>query len=101
MILIRVLLSSRGNALLSELLIEEVKDKDWEELQQGSGLQAVAARLFRNPSRQHVNLLTFSSDRTPPKRAGNIVSFSATNLKFVNPHPEFPLPKSFLQTAVQ
>jgi hypothetical protein len=58
-------------------LIEEIEDKDWEELQQGSGLQAVAARLFRNPSRQHVNLLTFSSDRTPSKRAGNVVSFSS------------------------
>lgn len=77
-------------------LIEEIEDKDWEELQKGSGLQAVAARLFRNPSRQHVNLLTFSSDRTPPKRAGNVLSFSATNFKFVHPDPKFPLPKSFL-----
>lgn len=34
-------------------LIEEVEDKDWEELQQGAGLQAVAARLF---GIRHVNM---------------------------------------------
>jgi len=88
-------LSGTRPALLG-CLIEELEDKDWKALQGGTGLQAVAARLFDNPTRRHVNLLAFSSDRTPPKREENVVSFAATHLDFWHRDPKFTLPKSFL-----
>jgi hypothetical protein len=88
-------LSGDRPALLG-CLIEEVEDKDWKELQGGSGLQAVAARLLDNPMRRHVNLLAFSSDRTPPKREENVISFGATHFDFWHGNPKFSLPKSFI-----
>ena len=77
-------------------LIEEIEDEGWKTLQSGTGLQAVAARLLENPSRRHINLLAFSSDCTPAKREGNILSFSAPHLDFWHREPMYPLPKSFL-----
>jgi hypothetical protein len=88
-------LSGTRPALLG-CLIEEIEDKDWKELQGGTGLQAVAARLLENPTRRHVNLLTFNSDRTPPKRKENVVNFAATHFDFWNRNPKFSLPKPFL-----
>jgi hypothetical protein len=78
-------------------LIEEVEDKDWAVLRQpGYGLQAITKRLFSNPSRQHINLLVFSSDRSDPKREGNILSFTDRNLQFLNPKARFLVPNAFL-----
>jgi hypothetical protein len=88
-------LSGTRPALLG-CLIEEIEDNDWKALQDGTGLQAVAARLFANPTRQHVNLLAFSSDRTPPKREDKVVSFAATHFDFWHRDPKFTLPKSFV-----
>ena len=79
-------LSGTRPALLG-CLIEEVEDQDWKTLQGGTGLQAVAARLFGNPIRRHVNLLAFSSDRTPPKQEANVVTFAATHLDFWHREP--------------
>jgi len=88
-------LSGTRPALLG-CLIEEIEDKDWKELQGGTGLQAVAARLFDNPTRRHVNLIAFNSDCTPPKRQGDVVTFAATHLDYWQRDPKFTLPKSFL-----
>ena len=93
-------LSGRRPSLLA-CLIEELEDEDWEILRTGSGLAAVATRLFSNPSRRHINLLAFSSDRTPPKAEQNILSFSATNLKFWHRDPKFPIPHTFFFPALQ
>lgn len=88
-------LSGTRPALLG-CLIEEVEDKDWKDLQGGSGLQAVAARLLENSTRRHINLLAFSSDRTPVKREENVVSFAATHFDFWHRNSKFALLKSFL-----
>lgn len=76
-------------------LIEEIEDEGWKALQGGSGLQAVAARLLGN-SRRHINMLAFSSDRTPAQREDNVLSFGATHLDFWHRDPKYPLPKSFV-----
>lgn len=75
--------------------IEEVDDQFWESLGDASGLQAVGIRLLSNPSRSHVNLVTFSSGETPPQRDGNLLRFSALHIRYWNPNPTFPLPRSF------
>jgi hypothetical protein len=85
-----------GEQALLGCLIEEIEDEDWKTLQGGTGLQAVAARLLESPLRRHINLLAFSSDRTPPKQEENTVTFAATHLDFWHREPRYELPKSFL-----
>lgn len=89
-------LSGTRPAILT-CLIEEVEEKDWAVLRQpGYGLQAIARRLFSNTSRQHISLLVFNSDRSAPKREGNILSFRDINLQFPNPKARFLVPNSYL-----
>jgi hypothetical protein len=86
----------RGFSVLLRCLIEEIEDEDWEKLQGGTGLQAVAARLLASPARRHINLLAFSSDRTPAKREGDVLSFATTHFDFWHSQPQYELPQSFL-----
>jgi hypothetical protein len=76
-------------------LIEEVEDEDWETLRNEAGLRDVAAKLLANPSRHHINLVAFNSDRTLPKTEENVVSFVTTNLMFWQTKPKFILPRTF------
>jgi hypothetical protein len=87
-------LSGTRPGLLS-CLIEEVEDEDWETLRAGTGLPSIAYRLFSNPSRRHINLLAFSSDRTKPKQKVDVIDFGATNLRYWHRDPLFPIPKTF------
>jgi hypothetical protein len=76
--------------------IEDLEDDAWERLRGDSGLAAITARLFENTARNHVNLVVYSSDRTPPRKEGGVTSFSATNLSFRNPSAQFSIPESFV-----
>jgi hypothetical protein len=80
--------------------IEDLEDDAWERLRGNSGLAAMTARLLQNPERNHVNVVVYSSDQTPPKKEGGITSFSATNLSFSNKSAKFSIPKSFLGLAI-
>jgi hypothetical protein len=74
--------------------IEELEDA-WEQLRGDTGLAAMTARLLGSPERNHVNIVVYSSDQTPPRRKDGITSFSATNLSFSNKSSKFPISKSF------
>jgi hypothetical protein len=87
-------LSKTRPALLA-CQLEDIEDEDWSQLQGETGLAAMSGRLLESPDRRHVNFVVYSSDRTPPKRAGTVTSFSATNLWFENREPTFSFPKSF------
>jgi hypothetical protein len=79
--------------------IEELEDDAWDKLRGESGLAQWTGRLFQNPERSHVNVVVYSSDKTPPKKEGGTTSFSATNLWFGNKSPKFSIPKSFFGVA--
>jgi hypothetical protein len=79
--------------------IEELEDDAWDRLRGNSGLTQWTGRLLQNPERNHLNVIVYSSDRTPPKKDAGITSFSATNLWFANKSPKFSIPKSFFGVA--
>jgi hypothetical protein len=80
--------------------IEELEDDVWDKLKGKSGLAQWTGRLFQNPDRDHLNVVVYSSDKTPPKKEGDTTSFSATNLWFGNKSPKFSISKSFFGVAV-
>jgi hypothetical protein len=76
--------------------IEDIDDDAWEKVRDKSGLRAMTIRLLSNPERSHVNFVTYSSNRTLPRREGNVVNFAATRLGYWNPNPKFELSQAFL-----
>lgn len=76
--------------------LEDIDDAAWDQLKENSGLQAMTARLMANESRRHVNLAVYSSDRSPPTRQGNVLSFPAMHVRYWNPKARFGLSNSFL-----
>jgi hypothetical protein len=80
--------------------IEDLEDDAWERLRGNSGLAAMTGRLLQSPERNHVNVVVYSSDQTPPKKESGVTSFSATNLSFGNKFAKFSIPKSFLGLAI-
>ena len=79
--------------------IEELEDDVWDKLKGKSGLAQWTGRLYQNPDRNHLNVVVYSSDKTPPKKEGDTTSFSATNLWFGNKSPKFSISKSFFGVA--
>jgi hypothetical protein len=62
--------------------LEDIDDKDWDELRSGTGLAAMSERLLGSAKRRHVNHVVYSSDKTLPQDEGGFVNFFATNLGF-------------------
>ena len=87
---------SKSRPSLLACQIRELEDDSWDKLASNSGLAQWTGRLLRNPERNHVNYVTYSSDRTPPKRTGAVTSFAATNLWFTNKASRFPNPESIV-----
>lgn len=77
--------------------IEDIYDEDWSQLTSNSGLANMTHNLMASPQRNHVNFVAYSSDHTPPKQEGPFIDFAATNLRFDNLNPKYPLSKSFLK----
>lgn len=88
---------SGSQAGLIACFIEDVEEHDWSALQEGSGLSAIAKRLFESQDRLHVRFVTFSSDYRPIRQAHNAVSFAATNLTFENAKARYPVPRTFIR----
>ena len=80
--------------------IEELEDDAWDKLRGKSGLAQWTGRLLQNPERNHVNVVVYSSDKTPPKKESGTTSFSATNLWFGNKSPKFSISRSFFGAAM-
>lgn len=87
---------SKTRPALLACFIEDIDDEAWDALRAESGLGAVAGRLFKNLERSHVQIVAYSSDRTPPIREGGAVQLSAKVLHFENPWSTLRVPKAFI-----
>jgi len=88
---------SKTRPALMACFLEEIDDDAWSQLISNSGLANMSYAFLASSDRTHINFVAYSSDRTTPKQEGAIINFGATNLRFDNPSPKYPLSKSFFR----